>query len=189
MPRTKQSKSHRARARARERERDGGATDGAGPAAFGRGGTPLRPRLALPGHVADARDVRGRLDLGRVRRPRRLALALCSMEAIELFAVRGAACLRPAHPGRRRPPRAARSEPVPERQGLRRGSVRRRGVVRCCGHLRTADSLLAAVPALPGVDGLLDGDHFTALRDGVEDALNVAKVGAALAITAHWWVG
>jgi len=36
------------------------------------------------------------------------------------------------------------------------------------------------------VDGFLDGEHFTDLRDDVEAALNVAKVGAALAMTANW---
>jgi hypothetical protein len=58
----------------------------------------------------------------------------------------------------------------------------------CCGHLRTADSLLAAVPALPNLNGVLDGEYFTALRDGVEAALNLATVSAVLAITAHWLI-
>ena len=133
-------------------------------------------RLALPVRVADD-----------------LALAACSMEAVELFALRGAAA-SPTVPlasvqhvpgGDRHPLRLALSL-LQSARGCAEDACD--GVEWCCGHLRTAESLLAAVPALPGVDGLLDGEHFTALHDGVEAALNLAKVCAALAITAHWLV-
>ena len=50
-----------------------------------------------------------------------------------------------------------------------------------------ADDLLA-VPVLPGMDGLLDVERFIALHAGVKAALDLARVSAALAITAHWLV-
>ncbi|KAG2586885.1 hypothetical protein PVAP13_5NG087000 [Panicum virgatum] len=150
-------------------------------------------RLALPVHVvADAPGVRARLEL--VRASDDLALAACSMEAVELFAVRSAAA-NPVAPlasvqhvpgGDHHPLRLALSL-LQSARGCAEDACD--GVEWCCGHLRTADSLLAAVPALPGVDSLLDGEHFTALHDGVEAALNLGKVSTALAITAHWLVG
>jgi len=154
-------------------------------------------RLALPVRVADAPGARARLELvsGMLAGASDdLALAACSMEAVELFAVRGAAANPVA------PLASAQHVPGGDHHPLRlalslfqsaRGCAEDAcdAVEWCCGHLRTAESLLAAVPALPGVDGLLNGEHFTALHDGVEAALNVAKVGAALAIPAHWLLG
>ncbi|CAO2199045.1 unnamed protein product [Urochloa humidicola] len=154
--------------------------------------------LAAPMPVAGApADVRAHLELVRgmlTGVSNDLALAASSMEAAELFAVRAAA----ANPIR----------PLPFVQHITDGdhlaaaarlalilfqsarscteSACKCNYIEWCGcHLRAAESLLA-VPALRGVDRILNGEHFTALHDGVEAALNLAKVGAVLAITAHW---
>ncbi|CAL4958269.1 unnamed protein product [Urochloa decumbens] len=156
--------------------------------------------LAPPMPVADApADVRARLELVRgmlTGASDGLALAACSMEAAELFAVRAAAAnpIRPFpsvqhitdgdHPAAAAAARLAlilfqSARPCTEQACT--------CVEWCRAHLRTAESLLA-VPALPGVDGILDGEHFNALHDAVEAALNLTKFGAVLAITAHWLV-
>ncbi|CAL4951716.1 unnamed protein product [Urochloa decumbens] len=154
--------------------------------------------LASPMPVADApADVRARLELVRgmlTGASDDLALAASSMEAAELFAVRGAAAKPTAPlasvqhiPGGNHHEAAARLALILFQSARPCTEQACNCVEWCRGHLRTAESLLA-VPALPGVDGILDGEHFNALHDAVEDALNLAKVGAVLAIAAHWLV-
>ncbi|XP_025815729.1 uncharacterized protein LOC112892831 [Panicum hallii] len=120
-----------------------------------------------------------------------LALAASSMKAAELFALYGASAnpMLPLPsvqhvPDRNHPVRLALSL----FQSARAYTEEACGCMQtCCVHLRTADDLLA-VPALPCMDGLLDVERFIALHAGVKAALDLARVSAALAITAHWLV-
>jgi hypothetical protein len=151
-------------------------------------------RLTLPVNVgvADAQDVRARLELVRgilTGASDDLALAACSMDAVVVFAERGAAA-KPVAVG---PLASVQANSDPVRLALSMlQSAKDFAEDACgwvglsCGHLRTADSLLAAVPALPDLHGVLDGEHFTALRGAFEAALNLAKVSAVLAVTANW---
>ncbi|CAL4977981.1 unnamed protein product [Urochloa decumbens] len=154
--------------------------------------------LAPPMPVADApADVRARLELVRgmlTGASDDLALAASSMEAAELFSVRAATATPTAPlasvqhiPDGDHPAAAARLALILFQSARPCTEQACNCVEWCRAHLRTAESLLA-VPALPGVDGILDGEHFNALHDAVEAALNLAKFGAVLAITAHWLV-
>ena len=151
-------------------------------------------RLASRMHGADAQDVRARHELVRgllTGASDDLALAASSMKAAELFALYGASA-NPMLPllsvqhvtDGNHPVRLALSL----FQSARAYTEEACGCVEtCCVHLRMADDLLA-VPALPGMDGLLDVERFIALHAGVKAALDLARVSAALAITAHWLV-
>ena len=145
--------------------------------------------------IADAPGVRPRMELVRAMLTGAsddLALAACSMKAVELFAVRGAAAnlVTPLASAQHVP--SGDHHPVwlalSLFQSARAYAEEACGCVQtCCVHLRTADDLLA-VPAVPGMDGLLDVERFIALHAGVKAALDLARVSAALAITAHWLV-
>ncbi|KAG2595552.1 hypothetical protein PVAP13_5KG082800 [Panicum virgatum] len=135
-------------------------------------------RLASRMHGADAQDVRARHELGR---------------AAELFALYGASA-NPMLPLLSVQHVPDGNHPVRPRLALSLFQSSRACAEEACGcvetcrvHLRTADDLLA-VPVLPGMDGLLDVERFIALHAGVKAALDLARVSAALAITAHWLV-
>ena len=152
--------------------------------------------LALRMHGANAQDVRARHELVRsllTGASDDLALAASSMKAAELFALYGASA-NPMLPLLSVQHVPDGNHPVRLRLALSLFQSSRACAEEACGcvetcrvHLRTADDLLA-VPVLPGMDGLLDVERFIALHAGVKAALDLARVSAALAITAHWLV-
>lgn len=149
-------------------------------------------RLAPPMHAADD-DARARLEVMRgvlADASDDLALAASSMEAIELFALRGAAASPMAPLASVQHVAGGGDHPLPLALSLFQ-EARVRAEDACvyldwyCGLLRSDDALLA-VPDLPGADSLLDDEHFANVHGGVVVALDLARVSAALAVTAHW---
>ncbi|KAL6626789.1 hypothetical protein ACP70R_030515 [Stipagrostis hirtigluma subsp. patula] len=150
--------------------------------------------LALPTHVADAPEVRARLELvrGMLRDDAsvEIALAASAVTAAELVALRGAAD-NPANP-------LPSIYDIPVgflfvRLALDLVQVARLrayeacdAVQRCCGHLTTAVNLLDH-PDLPGVDGLIDAERVAAHGD-LDAAKDLTLISTVLAVAARWLV-
>ncbi|KAL6848153.1 hypothetical protein ACP4OV_022281 [Aristida adscensionis] len=145
--------------------------------------------LEQPMHVADAAEVRARLELvlGRLAEAsERLANASSAAAAAELLA-RRAAAESPLVP-------LPSVQEIPDgHELLRQGLLllqEARGLAdgacdsleRCCGHLRILPALLD-LPGLPGVAGFLEGERLVAQASAVaaQDQLGMLGTKAALA--------